>query len=160
MKKNLGFDAERYASLAGFESDWRDTWWHQDTLELMARRLRLDEVEREHDAVREDLVGALLHRWPSLEDPWRRDFAPTLAEEGEAIERFLEASGDANRLRELRDELTPLAARHDDLLASLAPLENLARAEETLALAGRLRAEGGPHWLRYQRFLACERGLP
>ena len=62
--------------------------------------------------------------------------------------------------RELRDELTPLAARHDDLLASLAPLENLARAEETLALAGRLRAEGGPHWLRYQRFLACERGLP
>ncbi|GAB5549771.1 MAG: hypothetical protein SangKO_095310 [Sandaracinaceae bacterium] len=130
----------------------------QHELEEVAERL--DEVEREHDAVREDLVGALLHRWPSLEDPWRRDFAPTLAEEGEAIERFLEASGDANRLRELRDELTPLAARHDDLLASLAPLENLARAEETLALAGRLRAEGGPHWLRYQRFLACERGLP
>lgn len=49
MKKNLGFDAERYASLAGFESDWRDTWWHQDTLELMARRLRLDEVERALD---------------------------------------------------------------------------------------------------------------
>lgn len=47
--KNLGFDAERYASLAGFESDWRDTWWHQDTLELMAARLRLSEVGRALD---------------------------------------------------------------------------------------------------------------
>lgn len=38
-RKNLGLCADRYASLAGFDGDWRDSWWHQDTLELMAERL-------------------------------------------------------------------------------------------------------------------------
>ena len=44
--KNLGFDAASYTALAGFDSDWRDTWWHQDTLELMARRLGFGEARR------------------------------------------------------------------------------------------------------------------
>jgi len=42
--KNLGIDAARYTELAGFDGDWRDTWWHQDYLELVARRLRMSEV--------------------------------------------------------------------------------------------------------------------
>src|SRR5262245_9423130 len=42
--RNMGLSAERYVSLAAFDSDWRDTWWHQDTLDLMAERLRLDEA--------------------------------------------------------------------------------------------------------------------
>ncbi|MEC7524168.1 MAG: hypothetical protein VYE22_30080 [Myxococcota bacterium] len=121
---------------------------------------QLDELEREREAAREDLVGALLHRWPALEDPWRRDFAPTLELEADAIARFLDESGDAARLADVDARLAPVAERHDALLVRMAPLENLLRAEETLALAGQLRAEGGPHWLRYQRFLACERGLP
>lgn len=36
--------------------------------------------------------GALLARWPELEDPWRPDFSRTLEREGEAILRFLDES--------------------------------------------------------------------
>jgi len=39
MEKNLGWSAAKYSELVGFESDWRDTWWNQDYLELLARRL-------------------------------------------------------------------------------------------------------------------------
>lgn len=39
--KNLGWSASAYAELVGFSGDWRDTWWHQDYLELLARRLDL-----------------------------------------------------------------------------------------------------------------------
>jgi len=42
--RNLGIDAERYTELAGFDGDWRDTWWHQDYLELIGERLRLSEA--------------------------------------------------------------------------------------------------------------------
>lgn len=42
--RNLGLSADRYTELAGFDGDWRDTWWHQDYLELIAQRLRLREV--------------------------------------------------------------------------------------------------------------------
>lgn len=41
MKKNLGFDAETYADIAGFSGDWRDSWWYQDYLELLAKRWKL-----------------------------------------------------------------------------------------------------------------------
>ena len=34
-------DAAQYTRLAGFDSDWRDCWWNQDYLELLARRTGL-----------------------------------------------------------------------------------------------------------------------
>lgn len=37
--KNQGYTADNYSDLVGFESDWRDTWWSQDYLQLLARRL-------------------------------------------------------------------------------------------------------------------------
>ncbi|MFK7991599.1 MAG: class I SAM-dependent methyltransferase [Sandaracinaceae bacterium] len=37
--KNLGWNAEEYAALAGFDSDWRDSWWRQDYLQLLSTRL-------------------------------------------------------------------------------------------------------------------------
>lgn len=43
-ERNLGLCAKRYTELAGFDGDWRDTWWHQDYLQLLATRLRLGEV--------------------------------------------------------------------------------------------------------------------
>ncbi|MEM9072548.1 MAG: class I SAM-dependent methyltransferase [Myxococcota bacterium] len=45
MKKNLGWTAKEYATVAGFTSDWRDLWWHQDYLELLAKRWKLRERE-------------------------------------------------------------------------------------------------------------------
>jgi len=44
QEKNLGWTADEYSELVGFDGDWRDTWWHQDYLELMARRLDLASV--------------------------------------------------------------------------------------------------------------------
>lgn len=43
-ERNLGFSASRYHELAAFDGDWRDSWWNQDFLELMQRRLELDRV--------------------------------------------------------------------------------------------------------------------
>ena len=37
-EKNAGWSPEEYAELTGFEGEWRDSWWNQDFLELMARR--------------------------------------------------------------------------------------------------------------------------
>jgi SAM-dependent methyltransferase len=39
-------DARTYSRMAGFAGDWRDCWWNQDYLELLARRVRL--AERAH----------------------------------------------------------------------------------------------------------------
>jgi ubiquinone/menaquinone biosynthesis C-methylase UbiE len=43
-KKNRGWSAEEYRALAAFDSEWRDLWWNQDFLELMAVRWRLSDV--------------------------------------------------------------------------------------------------------------------
>jgi ubiquinone/menaquinone biosynthesis C-methylase UbiE len=48
-EKNRGWSAEEYGALAGFAGDWRDSWWNQDFLELMARRWRLEDVTRALD---------------------------------------------------------------------------------------------------------------
>lgn len=42
-------DPERYAELTGFCSTWRDLFWNDDFLELMARRWRLHEVREALD---------------------------------------------------------------------------------------------------------------
>lgn len=44
--RNLGYSADEYAALAGFDDDWRDTWWSQDYLELLARRLGFGDARR------------------------------------------------------------------------------------------------------------------
>jgi SAM-dependent methyltransferase len=43
--RNSGWTAEEYAALAAFDGEWRDIWWNQDFLELMARRWRLGDVK-------------------------------------------------------------------------------------------------------------------
>ncbi|MBX3269310.1 MAG: hypothetical protein KF729_03560 [Sandaracinaceae bacterium] len=121
---------------------------------------RLDAIDEEIARAREALAAELLHRWPVLDDPWHPDFEVTLGGERAAIEAYLAASDAATRAAELAAEREPLAATHDDLVAQAAPMERLERALETLELAARLEAEGGRHWLRYQRFVACESGRP
>ena len=44
-QKNRGWSAEEYAALAAFDGEWRDLWWNQDFLELMAVRWRLSAVQ-------------------------------------------------------------------------------------------------------------------
>lgn len=130
----------------------------QDEVQPLAARL--DELEDELLRTRDELVAALLHRWPVLDDPWHPDFASTLADQRGAISSYLEASGLAAQELQLAAEHAEVAAAHDDLLARAAPMERLERALDTLALAARLQAVGGERWERYQRFVACESGWP
>lgn len=121
---------------------------------------RLDELDAEIELSLEGLRADLLHRWPVLDDPWHPDFAAVFEGEGADIARFLEDSAAAARARALSSERDRLAILHDALLVEAAPLERLERAHETLALAARLHAEGGPTLDRYRAFLTCERGSP
>ncbi len=136
-----------------------------------AEALRLDTALREDgealDALdlaladaQEALHGELLHRWPTLDDPWHPDFEATLAASGDAIATHLADSASAAQLEELEARRAEVADAHDARLLALARVERLVRAHETIALARRLAAEGGRPWLRYQSFLACERGAP
>lgn len=121
---------------------------------------RLDALDEELERVREELAAELLHRWPVLDDPWHPDFAATFTADRRAIEAHLASSGAAAREAELTGERERVAIAHDDLLAEAAPMERLEQALETLELAAQLQTEGGSHWLRYQRFVACESGRP
>ena len=42
--KNAGWSADAYTKLVAFDGDWRDSWWNQDFLELMASRLEFERV--------------------------------------------------------------------------------------------------------------------
>jgi ubiquinone/menaquinone biosynthesis C-methylase UbiE len=45
-KTRNAWDARQYEKLASFEGDWRDLWWNQDYLELLARRWHFHQVRR------------------------------------------------------------------------------------------------------------------
>ena len=52
-----GLSAADYGKLTGFDGDWRDTWWDEDFLTMMARTWRLGAV---HDALD---VGCGVGHW-------------------------------------------------------------------------------------------------
>ena len=43
--KNAGWSVDEYTKLVGFEGDWRDSWYNQDYLELLASRLGFQDVQ-------------------------------------------------------------------------------------------------------------------
>lgn len=120
----------------------------------------LEEKSELRTEIEEELAAALLHRWPVLDDPWHPDFAPTLQNERPAITALLGRSPLLAARHALLAEEHEKAEEHDRLLVRTAPLERLVRALETVELASRLHAEGGPRWAHYQALLACERGRP
>ena len=118
-----------------------------------------DEALLIEDEAYREVTGALLSRWPSLDDPWRADFDALLAAEGPAIETFLDESKSVQVLEEAMAEVDTLNAQADALKVRRAPFETLVRAVETLALAQILKARGGDDWQRYQELLECERAF-
>jgi hypothetical protein len=75
---------------------------------------RSDVFEAETDALIA-LRGALLSRWPELEDPWRHDFELTLRTHGDAIQRFLDSSPESLRHQALQKRLGTLDFRLSSL---------------------------------------------
>lgn len=101
---------------------------------------------------------ALLERWPTIDDPWHRDFGETLERDGAAIETFLDSTREATAYHRMEDELDRLYRASDELLVQRARVHRLVRVEENLKLAGHLRARGGEGWARFEALRACENG--
>ena len=105
-------------------------------------------------------AAELLGRWPTLDDPWHPDFPATIARERDAIRAALDGSDAVRAWRRARDHADRVAELLDRIRLEAAPVERLLRAWDTVALARRLHARGGPEWVRFERFLACERSSP
>jgi hypothetical protein len=83
-----------------------------------------------------------------------------LAEERDAIARFLDEAPELVDWRHARARLDETTRLLDEERVAAAPYERLARAREDLTLARRLHAAGGEAWAHYERLLECERGAP
>lgn len=140
--KNLGWSAAAYAKLAGFDSDWRDTWWCDDTLALLGRRLRFDAVEAMLD------VGCGVGHWGQRLAGHLRDDARVVGVDHEP--GFLDAARARAARRPQRFEY--LAARVEalpfddgtfDLVTCQTVLMHVADARAALAEMLRVTKPGG-----------------
>lgn len=120
----------------------------------------LSEVSAETDARYFALAAEMLSRWPVLDDPFHPDFVSTIERERGAIERYLATSPTVQRYVEADDELSAMGSVDLAMRLELSLLRRLEQAYETIELATRLRAQGGPEWERYQALRACEWSAP
>ena len=100
----------------------------------------------------------LLERWPTLDDPWRDDFNTRLSEEADTIREALDESEAGIAYAGALTALEHIAGSYDELQMVLARVKTLARAYETAALAGSLRAARDERWQGYSNLRRCERG--
>ncbi len=132
--------APNRVELHGFDGEWRDLWWNRDFLELMARRWRLDEVERALD------VGCGAGHWT-------RTLLPLLPDGAEMVgldpdERFL-ALAAANTaaarctFRAGRAESLPFADGSFDLVTCQTLLMHLADVAAAAREMTRVLRPGG-----------------
>ena len=114
-------------------------------------------TDAEADAV-DRVAAVVLARWPVVNDPWHPDFLRTLEGERHELETFFRTSDLYHDYLAARDDADGAAQKRDELSLALAPYLRLQRARETIALATRLKAEGGAAWARFERLRTCERG--
>jgi len=132
--------------------------------ELDARADGLDaELERREQQVDESFASlrmALLERWPVLDDPYHPDYQATIEQHRAAIARFIARARTARSFRRRDQVADEQRQKLDEVEIEAALVARLVRAHQTLELAGRLRAHGGPAWQQYLRLLDCERSVP
>ena len=131
---------------------------------VTARREELEaawtERQETSDAAWWEIRGALLSRWPVLDDAFHPDFDPTLSANAAEIERMLEVSGPYAQWLEAQDDLAAMDQTLGALRVEAAPFERWLEARKTMELAARLRARGGEGWARYEEMRRCEQGIP
>jgi hypothetical protein len=106
------------------------------------------------------LSAHLLGRWPTLDDAYHPDFAPTLKRDGSAIEHELSASDVAKAYAAAAARVGALDADYSAAQTDEAVVTRLLRAYETVQLASALARRGGAPFQHYRALLACERTLP
>jgi hypothetical protein len=121
---------------------------------------RLAAAEDEEDERLAALRIAILSHWPVLDDPWHELFPRTFRKNRDAIRRFVAGSKVAARYRKAGAQADRLAAHTGRLRLRATAVRRLVNAYDTIDLASRLHAAGGPAWEHYERLLACERGVP
>ena len=128
-------------------------------LEQQATRAQTDADDRraDEDDTFAALAGALLARWPILDDPWHPGFTALVSGEHDAIATFLALAPERVDYRQAVEATNSADDAFWELRRRIAPIARLARALETRELAGRLKAKGGADWETYQSLLACER---
>lgn len=147
LTRELGYEGREEASAGDLE---------RMVAALEAAYERLNEASAGEEAAYRAAAAELLARFPVIDDPWHPDFAATVAREREVIRAVLSGVP----MVAYRRALQAVEAARDEvsgLLVRSARLERLVRARETRALAGRLKARGGPAWRAYEELLACER---
>ena len=131
----------------------------------------LDEADLDEAMAASVAKGALLMRWPVLDDPWHPDFARTLQTEGEAIKAWLSSSEAITAWRDRLEAADRARLAVDTVRAQLAPLHRAIIAKETAIRVAMLRqrasAEAGtapgsaasPKSIlaRFEALRACER---
>lgn len=144
---------------------------HLDSVEAVERSLEMLRAREEEntDALTEayaeaddraaEVAGAVLSRWPVLDDPYHPDYPAMLREAHDELREFFE-SEEAIAWAEAEDDASALQTANDGLEVEIAVHLRVLQAAETLALAGRLAARGGPSWERFQAMRACEASAP
>jgi hypothetical protein len=165
---SAGFDTPRRRRARASRSRFRKSkpWCASSPLAAELERLqaaidaldgRLQTAGEDEDEAYRAAAADVLARWPVLDDPWHPEFSATLERARPAIESHLETSETYAAYLAARTRVDSLGAKVWDLRRRAAPYERLARAHETIELAGRLRAAGGPAFTTYEQILACER---
>ena len=134
-------------------------------LEAIARRREELEAAIDEERTRADdlwwaIQGEMLARWPVLDDPWHADWAPTLERERAAIVEVLDTLPELAAWRAAEDDADAMDVTLAALQIEEAPLRRWLEARETLELASRLAAQGGPALARWRRMRACEASAP
>lgn len=147
LTRELGYEGREGAIEGDFE---------RVVAELEAAYERLSEASAGEDAAYRAAAAELLAHFPVIDDPWHPDFAATVAGRRGEIEAAL-AGGPMAAYLAAQEAVGAAQDEVSGLLVRSARLERLVRARETRALAGRLKARGGPAWRAYEELLACER---
>lgn len=106
-----------------------------------------------------DVAGALLSRWPVLDDPYHPDYPAMLEANHDALTDYFD-SDDVLAWADAEDEASALQTANDALEVQIAVHLRILQAAETIALARRLAAAGGAPWAAFERMRACEASAP
>lgn len=136
--------------------------------EELATRVQMLEQLRTEESIAADAedtayraaVAQVLNRYPVLDDPWHPDFNDMLLVAEPWLNEFFTASREIAEWTRAQATVESIQERIELLLVDTAPYRRLVRALETRTLAGRLHRVHTVHWQRYERMLACERGIP
>lgn len=136
----------------------------QRSLEMLQAREEentdaLAEAYAEADDRAAEVAGAVLSRWPVLDDPYHPDYPAMLHDAHDELAEFF-ASEEAIAWADAEDDASALQTANDGLEVQIAVHLRVLWAAETLALAGRLSARGGSSWDRFQEMRACEASPP